>query len=90
MGFAKTYCSKKLSVIKDINIDSKIILYLLYNRLSQLKFGGIQLDFIQNINSYFHEPDLLHYILENIILMRIILTYTNSYPWIIKEINHAY
>ena len=90
MGFAKTYCFKKLSVIQDINIDSEIILYLLYNRLSQLKFGGIQLDFKQNINSYFHEPDLLHYNLENIILMRKILTYTNSYPWITKEINHAY
>ncbi len=88
MGFAKTYCSKKLSVIKDINIDSKIILYLLYNRLSQLKFGGIQLDFKQNINSYFHEPDLLHYNLENIFLIQ--LTYTDSYPRITKEINYAY
>ncbi len=88
MGFAKTYCSKKLSVIKDINIDSKIILYLLYNRLSQLKFGGIQLDFIQNINSYFHERDLLNYNLENIFLIQ--LTYTDSYPRITKEINYAY
>lgn len=88
MGFAKTYCSKKLSIIQDINIDNEIILYLLYNRLSQLKFGGIQLDFKQNINSYFHEPDLLHYNLENIFLIQ--LTYTNFYPRITKEINHAY